>query len=653
VTLIELLKAKWTFYGLDAPIFALLAAAGLILWTLLYQLPRLWWLVHRECRRHSAITKQLEAIGMEHGVNAREGLSVSAYDAIARVFKEDSVLRSAWRGFNAQIIMQHGVTGDDRFWASESAEGTFNEAAVIGRLNRGFFTAIPGVVTGIGLLITFLAILVALLDVRVVNDRVQGIELLIQGLSGKFVSSIAALLAATIFLVFEKSLFHRLANSRQRLVTTMDDLVPRLSPARILAALQQDIAEQSDAFRHFNADLSLKLRQGFSESMGPTLQRMVTTIDELNQLLRAAEAQRQDSLTSSLTNILHRLEQSLTTTLGDMSTRFTASLSGSARQEFDQVISSLGGTARLLEGMNRQSQTTLSALDELVTLARSSTAEQMALGKTQVEELTAVLRHLMTQLNETTGSSVTHMTAALTTVVHDLSTKVTELGQQMANTMMESAGQTTGAVHTVIQQADNWSRQSTEQLAQLLERHQSHLDQMVAVRTTLDATLIQFKEALSQYTTVTSNLRQISDQVSVMVTSAAGATKNMKDTTESVQRVVVLASTQIDRLAEANRKQEETWQRIQNSMHQYQQVFGQVETTAGDLFMQIGQHLQDYRETVKSGFEELIQLADGYFKNAVERLGGSVNELDDYLQELTDILEKFSRGGGNDGTQRR
>jgi chromosome segregation ATPase len=380
---------------------------------------------------------------------------------------------------------------------------------------------------------------------------------------------------------------------------------------------------------------------------------MVIATEELNQLLRATEAQRQDSITNSLADLLRRLEQSLTSTLGDMSSQFTASLSGSARQEFEQVINSLGGTARLLEGMNIQSQTTLSALNELVTLARSSTAEQMTLGKTQVEELTAVLRHFMTQLNETTGSSVTQMTAALTTVVHDLSTKVTELGQQMANTMTESAGQTTGAVHTVIQQADNWSRQSAERLAQLLERHQSHLDQMVAARTTLDATLVQFKDALSQYTTVTASLRQISDQASVMVTSAAGATKTMKDTVEAVQRVAALASTQIDRLSEANRKQEEIWQRIQNSMRQYQQVFDQVENAAGGLFIQIGQHLQDYRETVKNGFEELIKLADGHFADAVERLGGSVSELDEYLQDLTDILEKFSRGGGNYGTQRR
>ena len=88
----------------------------------------------------------------------------------------------------------------------------------------------------------------------------------------------------------------------------------------------------------------------------------------------------------------------------------------------------------------------------------------------------------MTQLHETAGSSVHGMATALTAVVHDLRTKVTELGQQMSSAMVESAGRATGAASTVIQQADNWSRQSAEQLAQLLERYQSQLDQVEALR---------------------------------------------------------------------------------------------------------------------------------------------------------------------------
>jgi methyl-accepting chemotaxis protein len=119
---------------------------------------------------------------------------------------------------------------------------------------------------------------------------------------------------------------------------------------------------------------------------------MVRAVDDLNQLLRAAEAQRQDSIAGQIETLLRNLEQSMTSSLEQMGSRFSESLSGSATQQFDRVAESLGGTARLLEGMNAQFQTTQSALNELINFARNSTADQMALGKTQVEELTAVLR---------------------------------------------------------------------------------------------------------------------------------------------------------------------------------------------------------------------------------------------------------------------
>ena len=169
MTLIELLKAKWSIYGLDAPIFAWVAAAGLLAGTLFF-LVRLWWLVHREARIHRNATKRLEALRAEHPASPGEGLSGPAYDAIVQVFEEILSLTPAWRSFNSQILGRRDTVGNERFWASESAEGAFSDAAVVEpRLNRSFFMAVPGIVTGTGLLFTFLAILVALLEVKLWN----------------------------------------------------------------------------------------------------------------------------------------------------------------------------------------------------------------------------------------------------------------------------------------------------------------------------------------------------------------------------------------------------------------------------------------------------------------------------------------------------
>ena len=130
MTLIDLLKLKWSIYGLDVPRFAWIAAGGLLAGTLLL-LVRLSWLVLRESRIHLKATKRLEVLGAEYGASPREGLSGPAYDALVQVFEEIPSLTSVWRGFSSQILGQRDPTGDERFWASESAEGAFSDAAVI------------------------------------------------------------------------------------------------------------------------------------------------------------------------------------------------------------------------------------------------------------------------------------------------------------------------------------------------------------------------------------------------------------------------------------------------------------------------------------------------------------------------------------------
>jgi hypothetical protein len=130
------------------------------------------------------------------------------------------------------------------------------------RLNRNVYTAIPGIVTGFGLLCTFIAILDALLDVKLggpTNKQFTGLDKLVSGLSGKFLSSIAALLSATVFLLCEKKLSHSLTQSLRELVIALDALVPRLTSAHILDEIRSYMEEQSTAFKHFNSDLSIKL----------------------------------------------------------------------------------------------------------------------------------------------------------------------------------------------------------------------------------------------------------------------------------------------------------------------------------------------------------------------------------------------------------
>ena len=330
-----------------------------------------------------------------------------------------------------------------------------------------------------------------------------------------------------------------------------------------------------------------------------------------------------------------------------MGTKFRDSISGSAMSEFDKVAASMSGTATLLEKMNSQFMATQAGLSELVDFAKSSTSQQFEMGRTQVQELTDVLRGLMVQINESAGSSVNNMASTLTAVVHDLSVKVTDLGNKMAESIQSSACMATGVAGDVIARAEKWSDRSAEQLAQLLESHQQQLGTVKELRGALEESLVRFRQVLNDYATLTRSVESLMTQANTAVTALSGSAKSIKDTQDSMQRVASLSSTQIEQFTNAAEEQESLWKRIEVSMQKYREVFAQVEKEAGSLLDEINGHLTKYVQTTERGFQRLVQASDEHFANATSKLGNSVGVLDETLETLTETLEKLSRRNGN------
>ena len=469
---------------------------------------------------------------------------------------------------------------------------------------------------------------------------IGGVNQLIHGLSGKFVSSIVALLLATVFIFCEKSLFHTLDKTWLELTNALDRLFPRLTPVHILAELQRDIGEQTLAFRHFNADLAGKLKQSFSESMGPTIQHMVETVDELNRLLRAAEAQKQESITGSLAAMLQRLEGSITTSLGQMGERFSESLSGTTMAQFTKVSESLGGAAKLLENMNIKFEMAQAALAEVVSLAKNSAVEQMALGKTQVEELTNVLRQMMVQLNETASTSTSRMTQALGALVADLSSKVTDLNSQMAKSVEANATRAASAASVVIDQASAWSAKSNEQLDQILQQQKAHLQNVQEVEASLMSALELFDQSVRQYATLNSALQKTASEAGAMATAAAGAARSTHESQKAFQQVAAHSAAQVERLGEANRAQQEVWESIRGRMEQYRNVFAQADKLAAGVLSQIAQGASAHIEVTAQKYDSLVKVFDEHMSVVVQKLGGSVEELREYMEDLSEVVQE-------------
>jgi uncharacterized protein YoxC len=632
--LVDLLKVKWTFF-IEAPaiswigaIIIALIAIGFTIW--------LCKLVKKEKKVLDQISKEVSNLIESRNISSKkDGLSEQDFDKLQQLSEKNPIIEP----FILHIVKSSGHR-EDRFWSTDSAQKLITyESIVSTKINRNLFTSIPGAVTGLGLLFTFVAILIALLDVRLVNNRVQGLELLIQGLSGKFISSIAGLVAATLYLFIEKVKFQTLTKSYYQLVSTLDKFVPQLTTAKVLLDIKTDMSEQSLSFREFTTALGQSLQAGITVSMKPTLDKMVDAINELNQLMRVAKAQEQETITESLSSMLEKLQDSLNNSIERMVDSFTNSLSGNAMSQFNKVAASLEGTAELLGSMNVQFQQTQTNLNNLIKFAQELTAEQMNMGRTQVQELSSVLQKLMIQLQETAGSSVKNMSENLVSVVHKVSEDIKELEERISVNMQDRMDKTTEVANGVIQQAGKWNNDNMEKLKELLGAHQGQIDKVTGLQLLLDSSIKEFNQSLEKHKDINITLQHISREVLGTVSSIKSTATEMKAAQNLVKDVATLSKQQVEKLTEANDKQVEIWKEIQRSMQYYQHTFREVENSASSLLSEITSYLNNHVQLCKSGYEEMAKQASEQFKDATARLGSSVNDLNDHLEDLNQIFE--------------
>ena len=132
------------------------------------------------------------------------------------------------------------------------------ESLCAAHLNVRFYRQLPAFMTGMGLMFTFLAILIGLSKLHANGSEIDGIQGLINGLSGKFVTSIVGLACANAFTLIEHSFWHRLDNRHRECISLLDEMFPQRatdqqsqgvpspngSPAAIAAPIRNDTAHQ-------------------------------------------------------------------------------------------------------------------------------------------------------------------------------------------------------------------------------------------------------------------------------------------------------------------------------------------------------------------------------------------------------------------------
>ena len=237
----------------------------------------LFWKTWRLGSQVDRLTRALGDFAAGDSSRRSDGLPLAALDTIrARCEKLDEKPREWWKAIDSHIEQYTSPEDVEGWFLTERPRQVLPYEIVIGKnFNAAIFSSFPGLLTGAGLTLTFIAILLALYGVHYDKantvDPISGIDALINGLSGKFLSSIVALVLSILFTLYEKSRVRGLRNRYEQMIAAISAAIPCLSQSRVLLDIQRFAAKQTVSVSHISSEVVDRLVGAFKADVVPAL----------------------------------------------------------------------------------------------------------------------------------------------------------------------------------------------------------------------------------------------------------------------------------------------------------------------------------------------------------------------------------------------
>ena len=221
----------------------------------------------------------------------RDGAPVGERPDITRLteldtaMRETRALRRPWIQFRKSLLIERVPWfKEPRIFSTRRADEFFTPDAVLSpNIDLAFYGQLPSLITGFGLLLTFVAICVGLSRLHAEGTAIIGVQGLINGLAGKFLTSIVALVCANAFILVERPALRRLHRRYDDFLMRLDESFPRRTAEDLLDALS--------ARRGFR---TLAGAAAERNEVDEVPKRLAASIEELTSAVRALAGRAQE-----------------------------------------------------------------------------------------------------------------------------------------------------------------------------------------------------------------------------------------------------------------------------------------------------------------------------------------------------------------------
>ncbi|HEY4251091.1 MAG TPA: hypothetical protein VGM87_07815 [Roseomonas sp.] len=493
---------------------------SLTLWALLSGL-RLW-------RATSIITGEFRAAARSLGSDADPIVFAAHYEATSVEIGRRSHLGAAWHRFSQSLIIPAGAGRP--IVSTVEPQRYFDLTGLVRAAGSDlrYHAALPGLLVGAGLLVTFLGLAAALSSAGEVVaegvDQVQrnaALRNLLNAASVKFVTSVAGLLLSILYALYRKKCLHRAEAAMAGFFMALQARLPLQTPAALQAAgnaiLEKQYADVQRIGGEFFVNLGATLEREFGAGLEQHLGPLATAIDRLSAGLAN---QNEDAMQSMLRTFLERLEGAV----GD-SMRGTAATIDMLGTRLDGLQGALDAAAQrmgraaeeMAAGMGRGTQAALGGITEqmgaLVRTLREAAEESGRNNRAAGDDMTRRMGETATALTEAVAAFQRRMEdgavegigrlaapiEALLAQLRDLTESQRRAGDASADALAATIGRAAAALEmTAAKVADVLGGGATDASARLVAATEAMREDLRGVLERFGATLDDSGAALTR-----------------------------------------------------------------------------------------------------------------------------------------------------------
>jgi sugar-specific transcriptional regulator TrmB len=500
-------------------------------------------------------------------------------------------------------------------------------------LRTDFFKHLPGILTGIGIIGTFIGLLQGLTRFNISDDSAvvrTSLNSLLAGVTEAFLVSAAAICLAMLITVFEKWFVTILNSNLEQLVQKIDSIFEG-------GAGEEYLERLVNASENSSAQMSM-LKDAFVTELTSVLHKIseqqINAFKASTSELGAAFRQ---SLVEELSSPLKQLSDNMQGVRQDQGNAVHSLLSQVLKDFSTQLEDLFGGQ---ISGINQAQQETISALNTAVSKIELMAKSFEDAGKKGSQDISDTLTNAL----KIASDKQEQMNQNMESFINSMKQRLAEAGDESNQQMQKNLSNVTGAFETLVQSMQSQVSQSNDQI--------------------LGATRQQVEAQQRQHESLESHLKELTQSSNVAIGKM----------TELVTQVERYTSTALDKmnlganeLYRASTEFAAAGGNVEATLTKSAQLSTTL-TSAATSLSQVGQQLnsgmQDY-QTQRNSLKEMMSSMQSVIDSAkrevamtdalVKKLQDSAlqlseanTEIDSYLGSVTKVLtssqQTFSEG---------